>query len=99
MAQKKNSIFADMQMDELESIDTLTGKKKKPLGRPKLNPYAQEQKITTRVPKEIHRQLRIASAMAAPSPGCAKTPAPAVSQTSSRATPSIASRVGRPQAM
>ena len=63
MVQKKDSIFADMEMDELESIDTLTGKKKKPLGRPKLNPYAQEQKITTRVPKEIHRQLRIASAM------------------------------------
>jgi|GEM_PF-1202554 len=63
MAEKKKSVFADMRMDELESIDSLTGKKKKRLGRPKLNPYAQEQKITTRVPKEIHRQLRIASAM------------------------------------
>jgi predicted HicB family RNase H-like nuclease len=63
MTQKKASIFADMEMDELDSIDSLTGQKKKTLGRPKLNPYAQEQKITTRVPKDIHRQLRIASAM------------------------------------
>lgn len=63
MTQKKDNIFSDMKMEELESIDSLTGKKKKTLGRPKLNPYAQEQKITTRVPKEIHRQLRIASAM------------------------------------
>lgn len=63
MTEKKNSVFADMKMDELDSIDSLTGKKKKILGRPRLNPYAQDQKITTRVPKEIHRQLRIASAM------------------------------------
>ena len=63
MTQKKSNVFANMKMEELESIDSLTGKKKKSLGRPKLNPYAQEQKITTRVPKDIHRQLRIASAM------------------------------------
>lgn len=63
MAYKKTNVFDKMKMDELESIDTLTGVKKKKLGRPRLNPYAQEQKITTRVPKEIHRQLRIASAV------------------------------------
>ncbi len=63
MKEKKSSVFAEMNMEELDAIDSLTGKKKKNLGRPKLNPYAQEQKITTRVPKEIHRQLRIASAM------------------------------------
>jgi hypothetical protein len=64
MIQKKTSIFKHMNIGEPESIAVLTGKKEqRSLGRPKLNPYAQEQKITTRVPKEIHRQLRIASAM------------------------------------
>ncbi len=63
MVKKKTSIFENMKMAELDTIDSFTGTKKKNLGRPRLNPYAQEQKITTRVPKEIHRKLRIASAM------------------------------------
>ncbi len=37
-------------------------KKKKPLGRPKKNPYADEKKLTIRMPESLHRQLRFASA-------------------------------------
>jgi len=32
------------------------------VGRPKLNPYATEKKITAFIPEEVHRQLRLASA-------------------------------------
>ena len=37
-------------------------KKGKPLGRPKKNPYADEKKLTIRMPEALHRQLRFASA-------------------------------------
>ena len=35
---------------------------KKQLGRPKKNPYAEEKKLTIRMPENLHRQLRFASA-------------------------------------
>jgi hypothetical protein len=34
----------------------------KAMGRPKLNPYLTEKKITTFIPADVHRQLRLASA-------------------------------------
>ena len=34
----------------------------RPIGRPKLNPHAQEKKMSIRMPAELHRQLRLASA-------------------------------------
>ncbi len=37
-------------------------KTKKPLGRPKKNPYPDEKKLTIRMPESLHRQLRFASA-------------------------------------
>ncbi len=37
-------------------------KGKKPLGRPKKNPYPDEKKLTLRMPESLHRQLRFASA-------------------------------------
>ncbi len=37
-------------------------KVKKPLGRPKKNPYPDEKKLTLRMPESLHRQLRFASA-------------------------------------
>ncbi len=44
-------------------IEKPAGKKtKKPLGRPKKNPYPDEKKLTIRMPESLHRQLRFASA-------------------------------------
>lgn len=40
----------------------LIEKKKRPLGRPKKNPYSEEKKLTIRMPEALHRQLRFASA-------------------------------------
>ena len=31
-------------------------------GRPRLNPHAQDKKLTIRIPEALHRQLRMASA-------------------------------------
>lgn len=31
-------------------------------GRPRLNPHAQDKKLTIRIPEKLHRQLRMASA-------------------------------------
>lgn len=64
MKSEKKNIFNAMNLDDIDKIDEVIGSTpKKKLGRPKLNPHAQEQKITTRVPKKVYRQLRIASAM------------------------------------
>ncbi len=64
MARKKSSI-ADM--DVLDNIGKTVTKSVKPeaakkIGRPKLNPHAQDKKLTFRVPEKLHRQLRLAAA-------------------------------------
>jgi hypothetical protein len=61
MAGKKGS------MVNLDNIGSIVNREIKPkqqvkTGRPKLNPYPAEKKITMLIPADVHRQLRLASA-------------------------------------
>ena len=65
MSAKKRRSISDL--DILDNIgETVSGeitpKKAKKTGRPKMNPHAQDKKLTFRIPDELHRQLRMASA-------------------------------------
>lgn len=65
MATKKRRTISDLDiLDNIgETVDMgATPKKVKKTGRPKLNPHAQDKKLTFRIPNELHRQLRMASA-------------------------------------
>jgi hypothetical protein len=60
MAVKKGSL-----LDNIGSVinsDVKLPQRQKAMGRPKLNPYLTEKKITTFIPADVHRQLRLASA-------------------------------------
>jgi hypothetical protein len=60
MAGKKGSL-----LDNIGSVidsDIKLQQRQKSMGRPKLNPYLTEKKITTFIPADVHRQLRLASA-------------------------------------
>ncbi len=53
----------DMLDDIKQAVDQdVRPKKTKKTGRPRLNPHAQDKKLTFRIPEELHRQLRMASA-------------------------------------
>ncbi|MDJ0624077.1 MAG: hypothetical protein QNJ17_14000 [Desulfocapsaceae bacterium] len=65
MPAKKRRSISDL--DILDNIAETVNKASKPkkakkTGRPKLNPHAQDKKLTFRIPDELHRQLRMASA-------------------------------------
>ena len=65
MAAKKKRTISDLDiLDNIgETVNVeATPKKAKKTGRPKLNPHAQDKKLTFRIPDELHRQLRMASA-------------------------------------
>lgn len=67
MTAKKTSGFKDMNLDAIDEVGGIVNTAIKPkatkkTGRPKLNPHAQDKKITVRVPERLHRQLRIAAA-------------------------------------
>lgn len=60
MVAKKGSL-----LDNIGSVinnDVMLHQSQKAIGRPKLNPYLTEKKITAFIPAEVHRQLRLASA-------------------------------------
>lgn len=60
MVAKKGSL-----LDNIGSVinsDIKLQQRQKTMGRPKLNPYLAEKKITTFIPADVHRQLRLASA-------------------------------------
>lgn len=63
MTAKKAKGFSDMNLDNIGAVvdPALKPKTTKKTGRPKLNPYDQDKKLTFRVPADIHRQLRFAS--------------------------------------
>lgn len=71
MAGKKTKM-SDMDLNDLvktieksvENVPEVQPKKrvKSTGGRPRLNPHAQDKKLTIRIPEELHRQLRMASA-------------------------------------
>lgn len=65
MATKNKPRLADLDMldDIQQTVDeTVRPQKTKKTGRPRLNPHAQDKKLTFRIPEELHRQLRLASA-------------------------------------
>lgn len=65
MPAKKRRSISDLDiLDNIgETVSTGSKPKKvKKTGRPKLNPHAQDKKLTFRIPDELHRQLRMASA-------------------------------------
>ena len=65
MATKNKARLADLEMldDIKQTVDeTVQPKKKIKTGRPRLNPHAQDKKLTFRIPEGVHRQLRMASA-------------------------------------
>ncbi len=65
MATKNKARLADLDMldDIKQTVDeTVHPQRVKKTGRPRLNPHAQDKKLTFRIPEEVHRQLRIASA-------------------------------------
>lgn len=60
MKAKKGSL-----LDNIGSVinnEVKLQQKNRAMGRPKLNPYLTEKKITTFIPADVHRQLRLASA-------------------------------------
>lgn len=58
---KQGNIVSVLQ--ETEAPATPRKKKGKSTGgRPRLNPHAQDKKLTIRIPEELHRQLRMVSA-------------------------------------
>lgn len=58
---KQGNIVSVLQ--EAEAPATPRKKEGKPTGgRPRLNPHAQDKKLTIRIPEELHRQLRMVSA-------------------------------------
>jgi len=60
MKAKKGSL-----LDNIGSVinsDVKLQQRRKVMGRPKRNPYLTEKKITTFIPADVHRQLRLASA-------------------------------------
>jgi predicted HicB family RNase H-like nuclease len=65
MATKNKARLADLDMldDIKQTVDeTVRPQRAKKTGRPRLNPHAQDKKLTFRIPEELHRQLRMASA-------------------------------------
>jgi predicted HicB family RNase H-like nuclease len=65
MATKNKARLADLDMldDIKQTVDeNVRPKSTKKTGRPRLNPHAQDKKLTFRIPSELHRQLRMASA-------------------------------------
>lgn len=65
MPAKKKARLSDLDM--LDNIQHTLSEEAKPAsskktGRPRLNPHAQDKKLTFRVPDALHRQLRMASA-------------------------------------
>jgi len=62
MTAKRQKGFSGMN---LESVGTVVDAAIKPTakatGRPKLNPYAEEKKLTIRIPEDLHKKLRHAS--------------------------------------
>ena len=64
MATKKGKGFSGMDLDNIGKVinPIIKPDAVKKIGRPKLNPYADEKKITVMIPEKIHRQLRIAAA-------------------------------------
>lgn len=65
MASKNKARLADLDMldDIKQTVDgTVRPQRGKKTSRPRLNPHAQDKKLTFRIPEEVHRQLRMASA-------------------------------------
>ena len=64
MAVKRAKGFGDVsRLDDIEKIVNKPVKirTRKKIGRPKQNPYDEDKKLTFRVPKGLHKQLRYAS--------------------------------------